>query len=154
MLFWSKNLSRVLIFACLSLIPTISQSEAPAEELTMGNGEHNAIQVTQAQRDDNVLTFRQVKIAGNGWLVIHPFEEGKPNGDKYVGATFVPKGVSQDVSVEVYKGIATGEHFIVMLHEDSNNNGIFDFVFIDDRNVLDRAVFEGTKMIGHVFSAP
>ena len=44
--------------------------------------------------------------------------------------------------------------FIVMLHRDVNENKVFDFVFVDERNVLDKAAFEGTKMIGHHFAAP
>ena len=41
-----------------------------------------------------------------------------------------------------------------MLHSDVNENGEFDFVFVDDVNVLDKAVFESTTMIAHVFAAP
>ncbi len=85
---------------------------------------------------------------------MHPFEDGKPNGDKYVAATYVAAGSSESVPITVYKGIESGERFIVMLHYDSNDNEIFDFVFVDDTNVMDRAVFEGSKMIGHVFAAP
>ncbi len=44
--------------------------------------------------------------------------------------------------------------FIVMLHRDVNENQVFDFVFVDERNVLDKAVFESTKMIAHPFAAP
>ncbi|MDP6652064.1 MAG: hypothetical protein QGF90_08175 [Gammaproteobacteria bacterium] len=29
-----------------------------------------------------------------------------------------------------------------------------DFIFIDEQNVMDRAVFEGNTMIGYVFAAP
>ena len=47
-----------------------------------------------------------------------------------------------------------GEMFIVMLHRDVNENQVFDFVFVDERNVLDKAVFEGSKMIAHHFAAP
>ena len=44
--------------------------------------------------------------------------------------------------------------FIVMLHRDANENKVLDFVFIDETNVMDLAVFEGTKMIGHAIAAP
>ena len=54
----------------------------------------------------------------------------------------------------MYKGLTAGEKMIVMLHSDSNGNGIFDFVFVDERNVMDRAVFEGSMMVGHVIPAP
>ena len=151
-----KTLSLIKQFSLVGLIAIFSApslaEEAPA--FSMGNGEKNWISVDQATRQDNVLTFAEVNIAGNGWLVMHPFEEGRPNGDKYVAATFLSDGTNNDVAIEVYKGISSGENFIVMLHSDSNDNEIFDFVFVDDRNVMDRAVFEGSKMIGHVFTAP
>lgn len=54
----------------------------------------------------------------------------------------------------MHKGLAGGEMFIVMLHSDSNANEILDFVFVDERNVMDRAVFEGDLMIGHAIGAP
>jgi len=45
--------------------------------------------------------------------------------------------------------------FQVMLHSDSGEDGIFDFVFVDDGvNVEDRAMFEGNRMIANVFAAP
>ncbi len=148
-----KNLLVLVGGLCL-LAAQHTFAEKPAPAFSMGNGDKNWIVTENAERSDNVLTFEEVNIAGNGWLVMHPFEDGKPNGDKYVAATFLDSGTNSDVEIEVYKGIETGEHFIVMLHSDSNDNGIFDFVFVDDTNVMDRAVFEGSKMIDHVFAAP
>ena len=136
----------------LSAASALAEEQAPA--FSMGNGADNWIVTDNAARDGKILTFSEVTIAENGWLVMHPFEDGKPNGDKYVAATFVAKGKNENVPIEVYKGIETGEQFIVMLHFDSNENEIFDFVFVDDTNVMDKAVFEGAKMIGHVFAAP
>ena len=133
---------------------TGAMAEQQAQSFSMGNGDNNWIITKDASRVGNVLEFTEINIAADGWLVMHPFEDGKPNGDKYVAATFVAKGKNQNVPIEVYKGIESGEQFIVMLHFDSNTNKIFDFVFVDDTNVMDRAVFEGSKMIGHVFAAP
>lgn len=133
---------------------TSTWAEQQAAQFSMGNGDNNWIITQDASRTGNTLEFAEVNIDANGWLVMHPFEDGKPNGDKYVAATFVKKGTSKNVPIEVYKGIAPGEQFIVMLHYDSNANEVFDFVFVDDTNVMDRAVFEGSKMIGHVFAAP
>lgn len=120
----------------------------------MGNGEKNWIIVDGATRQDSTLTFKEVQIAGSGWLVIHPFENGAPNGDKYVAATYLEDGKNLDVDIKVHKGISTGELFIVMLHRDLNENKILDFVFVDDVNVMDKAVFEGNTMIGHAIPAP
>ncbi len=44
--------------------------------------------------------------------------------------------------------------FLVMLHLDANANREFDFVFVDERNVVYKAVFEGTTMIAHAIGAP
>lgn len=122
--------------------------------LTMGNGESNWISVDRATREGKALTFAEVNIDGAGWLVIHPFVDGRPNGDRVVGVTRLESGLNENVTIEVPKGLDKGDRMIVMLHRDSNDNGDFDFIFVDDRNVMDRAVFEGSRMIGHVFTAP
>jgi hypothetical protein len=127
-------------------------SEAP--KVTMGNGKSNWILTDGAKRDGATFTFREVQIDGNGWLVMHPFKDGKPVGEVYVGATYVEDGKSSDVAIEVDPAPETGDMFIVMLHRDVNENKVFDFVFVDERNVLDKAVFEGTTMIGHAFASP
>lgn len=138
-----------------TVAPKTSQVEQPAApQITMGNGADNWIITDGATRDGATFTFPEVKIAGNGWLVMHPFENGKPNGDIYVGHTFVKDGVSKDVDITVDETPEPGEMFIVMLHRDVNENEKFDFVFISERKVLDEAVFEGTQMIGHAYPTP
>lgn len=122
--------------------------------MSLGNGASNWIVVEGVQRNDSTLTFSEIKIDGNGWLVMHPFEDGAINGDKYVAATYLHDGVNNDVDLLVHKGIKTGERFLVMMHRDVNENKILDFVFVDDRNVMDTAVFEGSKMIAHILPSP
>ena len=75
-------------------------------------------------------------------------------GEIYVGATYIQDGENRDVSITVDSVPEPGEMFIVMLHSDVNENQVFDFVFVDEVNVLDKAVFEGNKMIGLPFAAP
>lgn len=140
--------------ALVALLFTLSATAEEAPAMTMGNGDKNWIIVDGVTRDDSVLTFSEVNIDGNGWLVIHPFEDGKPNGDKYVASTYLTDGKNSDVDIEVYKGLSSGEMFIVMLHRDVNENKVLDFVFINDTAVMDTAVFEGSKMIGHAIPAP
>ncbi len=148
-----SNLIKLFTICSLFISLTSIAEEQPAN-FSMGNGESNWIKTESATRDGNVVSFKEVHIDANGWLVMHPFENGAPNGDKYVAATYVTKGTNKDVDIEVYKGADTGEMFIVMLHHDLNENQIFDFVFGDDRNVMDRAVFEGPRMIGHAIPSP
>ena len=138
----------------LTIVLSLGAQSARAQSISMGNGASNWISVEDVERSGGTLTFREVRIDGDGWLVIHPFEDGAPNGDKYVASTFLESGSNEDVEITVHKGLARGEMFIVMLHSDSNENGILDFVFVDERNVMDRAVFEGDVMIGHAIPAP
>lgn len=138
------------LFAGLSAMVTLSA----AAQISMGNGSDNWIMLDGASRDGTTLTIPEVKIDGNGWLVLHPFEDGKPNGKIYVGHTYVPNGVSRQVEVTVDRPVKTGDMFIVMLHRDVNENQDFDFVFIEENKVIDEAVFEGTVMIGHAYPAP
>jgi hypothetical protein len=64
--------------------------------------------------------------------------------------------VNRDVGVAVQTAPEPqpGDLYLVMLHRDVNEDGTFDFVFVDERNVRDAAVFEGPRMIAHVISAP
>ncbi len=144
---------KILVGISFFLLHTILRWQEKSE-MTMGNGENNFILLDDVKRNGSTLSFSKVSIEGDGWLVIHPFEDGKPNGDKYVGATFLNDGNNQNVEVKVHKGLESGEMIIVMLHSDSNSNKIFDFVFVDAINVMDKAVFEGNMMIAHALSVP
>ena len=139
---------------CLFALASGSPIALMAQGMSIGNGSENWIQTEGMQRDGNVLKFAEVQIDGDGWLVIHPFQDGAPNGDRVVARTFLKSGTNTNVEIEVHKGLSSGEMMIVMLHKDSNNNGEFDFIFVDDRNVMDLAVFEGSTMIGHALPAP
>lgn len=158
----------------LGVSGTALAQEAPAIEL--GNGEKNWIMVDGLTRsadttyteqritsgssavrrgDGTTLTFSEVHIDGDGWLVLHPFMDGKPNGDWVAGYTYVEEGTNKDVAITLNPAPKPGTMFLVMLHSDSNQDGVFDFVFVEDGiNVEDRAVFEGNRMIAHVFAAP
>jgi len=132
----------------------VNEDASAAPKISFANGEKNWIVVDGVTRDDKILTFPEVHIDGNGWLVMHPFENGKPNGDKYVAASYLENGTNTDVEIKVHKGVEKGEIFIVMLHRDVNENKVLDFVFTSDTGVMDEAVFEGTTMVAHVFPAP
>lgn len=131
-------------------------ADAPKpSEVTVGNGEANWIITEGATRDGATFVFPEVQINGNGWLVMHPFEDGKPNGDIYVGSTYVSSGNNNNVAITVSDEPATGDMFIVMLHRDVDEDQQFDFVFVGDTGqVEDKAVFEGNTMIGHPYAAP
>ena len=141
-----------IITLLLALVPLAGLAEAP--KVSMGNGEANWIITEGATRDGSTFTFQEVHIAGNGWLVMHPFKDGKPDGKTVSGYSYVGAGASSGVEITVDNAPASGDHYIVMLHSDVNENSAFDFVFVNEREVLDKAVFEGSTMIGHVFESP
>jgi len=129
-------------------------ADPAANKITLANGERNWINVDGLSREGKTITVPEVHIDGNGWIVMHPFEDGKPNGDKYVAATYVTSGTNKNVQIKVHKGVEQDEKFIVMLHRDLNENKVLDFVFVSDIGVMDAAVFEGTTMVAHIISAP
>lgn len=173
-----KTLIAAVAIAAAGTASTLALAEQHSETpaVTLGNGEANWIiaegvkrssdaayteqritanQAAVRRGDGTTLTFPEVHIESDGWLVVHPFIEGKPNGKYVAGYTFVESGTNADVAVTINPAPASGEMLLVMLHSDSNSDGVFDFVFVDDGvNVEDRAVFEGSQMIAHVFAAP
>ena len=95
-----------LVFWVLLLSSLGLKAEEPKKsEFSMGNGDRNWIDGAGVCRDQSVLTFPEVQIDGNGWLVVHPFEDGKPNGDKYVAKTYLKDGKNENVDIDVFKGL-------------------------------------------------
>lgn len=155
-----------------------SQEEAyAAPKVTMGNGKANSIKMDGLTRaegvrhftetrmhdgvafnyrgDSVVLTFPEVVVEKAGFIVLHPVMDGRPNGDVVSGFAYLNSGVNTDVTVHLNTPADAGRKFLVMLHTDVDNDRVLDFVFLDDGiNVEDRAVFEGTHMIAHIFAIP
>lgn len=167
---------RITLGIALALACGGSALAQGAPAITMGNGDKNWITLEGLTRsadatyteqritsgnsavrrgDGATLTFDEVHIEGDGWLVLHPFIDGKPNGDWVAGYSFVKSGANDDVAITLNPAPEPGTMFLVMLHSDSNSDGVFDFVFVEDGiNVEDRAVFEGDQMVAHVFAVP
>ena len=123
----------------------------PRDQITMGNGTDSYIVSDNFQQEGATFTFKEVKIKGNGWLVLHPFKDGKPHATVYVGATYVKHGSNANVSITVDNPPTSGENYILMLHWDVNQDQKFDFG--DGIIVPDAPLFEGTKMIAFPFQA-
>jgi hypothetical protein len=118
---------------------------------TTGNGVKNMIMAEGVAQSGSTFTFSEVVIDGNGWLVLHPFADGKPVPNEYVGVTYLTSGKHQNVDVKVDRAPKSGEWYVVMLHRDVNENRKFDFN--DGVNVVDAPVFEGKKMISMRFQS-
>ena len=152
-----KNLRRAA--RCLSCLTVLALTLAPiawSQDFSMGNGEKSWIVVDWMKRDARQFSFPEVTLAEPGWLVLHPFEDGAALGKIYVGAKYLPAGTHKDVTIEVHTAPEPkpGTQFIVMVHGDVDRDETFDFYFVDERNVADKAVFEGTTMIAHNLPAP
>ena len=142
--------------ACLTVLALTLAPIAWSQEFSMGNGEKSWIVVDGMALDARQFSFPEVTLAEPGWLVLHPFEDGEALGKIYVGAKYLPAGTHKDVTIEVRTAPEPkpGTQFIVMLHGDVDRDETFDFYFVDERNVADKAVFEGTTMSGHTIAAP
>ena len=131
-----------------------ASEEASADaDITLGNGENNSITLEGITRTGSVFTVPEVKIEGAGWLVMHPFRDGTPVRNEYVGSTLLPAGTSENVTIDVGAPPAEGDMFIIMLHNDVNEDGVFDFGD-GEANVPDAPTFEGELLIAHPISAP
>ena len=168
----------LLAIASTAIAPVSAQDagEEAAPAMTIGNGEANWITVdglrraysqtyveqrltdemTALRRGDGVtLVVPEVHIEGDGWLVMHPFIGGAPNGDYVAGYTFVESGTNTDVAITLNPAPKSGDMYIIMLHSDVDEDRVFDFVFVEDGiNVEDRAVFEGNMMVAHAVAVP
>lgn len=172
----------LVMVACVTADRTPDQEAiAPPQitppRITMGNGVANSIQMQGLIRaegftefsetrtnngvmsnfrgDSLALTFPEVTIENSGFIVLHPVMDGRPNGDVVSGFTYLNAGTNRNVTVHLNTPADVGRKFLVMLHSDVDNDRILDFVFVEDGiNVEDRAVFEGTQMIAHIFSVP
>ena len=172
-----KTSLTIAMAALFSSLCAMAQDAPAKPQITMGNGEANAITVEGLSRDDTQTTFAEVRIDGGtvksfrgtstaisfpdvtiekaGWIVLHPVIDGRPDGDMVSGFTYLEAGESENVSIQIDHPADAGDKFLVMLHSDVNEDRVFDFVFVEDGiNVEDTAVFEGTHMIAHMITVP
>lgn len=173
----SKTVCAALSAAMIATACATAQDAPATPQITMGNGEANMIQMDGLTRADGVtqfsemrvdggevsafrgdaaaLTFPQVVIESPGFLVLHPVMDGRPNGDVVSGFAYLDAGTNENVTIRLDTPADPGRKFLVMLHNDVDNDRVLDFVFVEDGiNVEDTAVFEGTHMIAHIFEMP
>lgn len=166
-----------LILGALMSACATAQEEAPAPQMTLGNGTLNMIQIEGLTRSESVSQFSEVRVDGDavyvfrgdstaitfpkvvietpGFIVLHPVIDGRPNGDMVSGFAYLDAGETEDVTLQIDHPADVGTKFLVMLHSDTNGDRVLDFNFVEDGiNVADTAVFEGSKMIAHIFAVP
>lgn len=154
-------LAALAVSACQDSMPADAEEETACDgeeeaaeaDIQLGNGEANSITVEGITRAGSVFTVPAVTIERAGFLVMHPFRDGEPVRDEYTGATPVAAGTTQGVEIDVGNAPAEGDMFIIMLHNDMNDDGAFDFGNGQD-NVPDAPTFEGEMLIAHPIAAP
>ena len=105
--------------------------------------------------DSTAITFPRVVIENPGFIVLHPVMDGRPNGDMVSGFTYLDAGETENVTINIDHPADVGTKFLVMLHSDGDRDHVLDFNFVEDGiNVADTAVFEGTRMVAHIFAVP
>ncbi|KAE9629286.1 DUF7282 domain-containing protein [Parasedimentitalea maritima] len=83
-----------------------------------------------------------VKIASDGWLVIHAMKDGKPVVPASIGHVAVKAGKTKNVVVELSEPVAAGDTVLTMLHTDKGTIGEYEFpgadhpVMQDDKPVV------------------
>ena len=85
---------------------------------------------------DGVLTVPSITSAGDGWLVVHADNGGKPG--PVLGYAAVSAGENSDVAIEVDAAAAT-ETVHLMLHEDGGVVGTYEFPGADAPVMVDGA---------------
>ena len=157
--FLKTSLLASLIFAATTSISGAQDSyDKPSElpdpaDIVLGDGEKNSITVEGVIWNGNILTFQRVVNSSKSFLVLHPFKDGRPVGDVYVAAKLLDAGDNQNVDITLNVDVNAGDTFLVMLHQDANDNGTFE-LGDGKKNVPDTPVFEGMTMIAHIIQAP
>lgn len=149
---------RFLLISAVTLVQATCTSQAGdtvppgIAAITPGNGSLNQIDLNGLERHGATLIVADVLSATPAFLVVHPFANGQPVREDYVAATPIPAGASTDVPLLLDGEVPAGTPMIVMLHEDVNRDGVFQFG--DGITVPDRPVIEGTTLIALPTEAP
>jgi hypothetical protein len=76
----------------------------------------------------DVLVVDSVKVASDGWLVVHPVGEGGgPDVSRVLGRAFVQHGTTERVPVDLGGAGASGTALVAMIHDDTGEIGRFEF---------------------------
>ena len=76
----------------------------------------------------SVVIVDEVRVRSDAWVVLHPAAaDGGPDVSTQVGVSFVMHGVTERVPVELDEDIVDGTTLYAMLHEDTGDNGRFEY---------------------------
>ena len=101
--------------------------------------------------DGAMVTIPNITAAEDGFVVIHTMLDGAPVVPASIGHAAVMMGENTDVTVEVNFPFAEGESYMVMLHVDSNDNGMYEFAA--GMTDVDTPVMQDGGIVAQVFTA-
>lgn len=85
----------------------------------------SAIVVNDQESDGASVTVSSVTSAGDGWVVIHADDGGKPG--TVLGQTAVPAGTTDNVIVALNPALTASVQLWAMLHVDAGTVGAYEF---------------------------
>jgi hypothetical protein len=102
----------------------------------------NALTLSE-QVAGNVVSIAQVSLSENSWVVIH--EDANGELGNILGAGWFPKGISENVSIELLRGTKADKKYYAILYTDDGDKK-FD-------SKADRPITENGKDVLQVFMA-
>jgi uncharacterized protein (DUF1684 family) len=102
---------------------------------------------TSPQPAGTTISIDSVNIPDGGFVVIHASdEEGDPIAPESIGHVAVEPGTHENVSVELDEEVASGDKVFVMLHEDTGEEGTYEFG-ADNTDVDLPTVYDGKAVV-------
>jgi len=114
--------------AILAVVPAMLASVAVA---------HAQEIMTEMQPAGNTLTVASVKIANDGWLVVHAMVDGAPVLPSIIGKVAIKAGTTKNVVIELDDATKAGDTVLTMLHVDAGSVGEYEFPGADVPVVAD-----------------
>lgn len=111
-------------------LPSPFNSETAEKNVELTNGKSVVIPntntlVIENQRAGSSVFVKKAELSQAEWVVIR---ETNTNGSagNILGAGWFPAGVHENVSVELLRGMISGERYVAMLFSDADGNKKFD----------------------------
>jgi len=89
--------------------------------------DHLNIMLDGATSTGDVINVPGVLIDQPGFLVVHAMTADGPVVPASIGHTMLAAGMSEDVGVTIEGGLMAGTTYMLMLHYDTDGDGIYSF---------------------------
>lgn len=106
-----------------------AQMDQPMEQSGEGmEGDMEAmVDTSGVMSEASTITVPSVTISQPGFVVVHAMLDGQPVVPASLGHTMVEAGMTEDVMIDLSYAPVPAESYTVMLHADTNGNGVYEF---------------------------